>query len=220
MKKVIVLLLLVITLTGCMTTKSFESDDIDKLIIKYLKVDTYLVNTSSNGYKYYMPNGVRVIDSNDYNEKLYYKGYNYYMYVDAVSYYYKTDVEYVENNSLYYSKKLNYNDKSGYLEIEKLEELYKVDFVYNYSKIETYVDYNNLKQTLINICYILNSIKFNDPITESTVGEEKKNLTEESYDFYTPRNEGHFIDYINKYDGYQSDTEDTTDNNIGNEESE
>lgn len=66
------------------------------------------------------------------------------------------------------------------------------------------------------MCYILNSIKFNDVIVKLTVGDDDTLLSEETFDFYTPRKEGNFIDYINKYDQYKEKKE----NGLGNEESE
>lgn len=217
MKKVLLLLMFILFLTGC-TSTSIKNKDIDEIIDTMLKSDTSLVNNASNGYKYYLPNGVKVIESDNYNEKLYYNGNYYYLYVDVVSYFYKTEVSYEVDDSLYFSKNISYNGKNGYLEIEKIDNVYRVKYVYNYSKIESYVDDENLKQTIINMSYILNSIKFNDSITELIVSDKKDNLKEEIYDFYTPRNKDNFIDYINQYDDYEEETID--DNNIGKEESE
>ena len=70
---------------------------------------------------------------------------------------------------------------------------------------------------LINICCILNSVKFNDAVTNATIGDSDAILDEETFDFYTPRKEGNFIDYINKYDEYH---EVNDENNIGNEGNE
>ena len=72
-------------------------------------------------------------------------------------------------------------------------------------------------QTLINICYILNSVKFNDSVTKLEFGDSDTMMSEETYDFYTPRKEGNFIDYINKYDEYEDVSDE---NNIGNEGNE
>ena len=49
------------------------------------------------------------------------------------------------------------------------------------------------------------------------MGKDDITLKEETFDFYTPRKEGNFIDYINKYDEYE---EKTDENNIGNEGNE
>jgi len=215
MKKILILILCLFVLTGC--SSSIDINNYDSIFDTFLNETTTLVNNYSNGYKYYLPNGVRVIKSDNYNEKLYYNGYYYYLFVDVVSYYYKTDVDYNINLDAYYSKYLDYNGIKGYIEIEEIKDLYKVKLYYNYSYVETYVDYDNLGQTLINICYIVNSIKFNDAVTEIKVGNEQTNLSEEIFDFYTPRKEGNFIDYINQYDEYK---EVSDENNIGNEGNE
>ena len=215
MRKIVVLILCLFVLTGC--SSSIDINNVDSIFETFLNKKTSLVNNYSNGYKYYLPNGVRVINSSNYNEKLYYNGYYYYLYVDVVGYYHKVNPEYNIDSSLYYSDILEYNGIKGYAEIEEIDDLYRVKVYYNYSFIETYVDYDNLGQNIINICYILNSIKFNDSVTELVVGNKEMNLNEEVFDFYTPRKEGNFIDYINKYDEYK---EVSDENNIGNEGNE
>lgn len=213
MRKLLVLILCLFVLTGCNNT--INVNNLDSVFDVFLEDTTHLVNNYSVGYKYYVPSGVRVISSDNYNEKLYYNGYYYYLYVDVSSYYYKSDLEYTVDSSLYFSKKLDYNGISGYAFVEKVDDLYRVEAYYNYAKIETFVDYDSLGQNMINICYILNSIKFNDSVIEVELGTEGDLLKEEIYDFYTPRKEGNFIDYINKYDDYEDTVKD--ENNIGNE---
>lgn len=216
MKKILILILCLFVLTGCNSDK-VDINDFDLVIDTFLKEKTSLVNNYSKGYKYYLPMGVRVVESNNYNEKLYYDGSYYYLFVDVISYYYKTDIDYETNSSLFYSKLLDYNGKKGYIEITKEEDLYKIEMYYNYAKVETYVHYDILGQTLINICYILNSVNFNESVVKTVIGDTDIKLGEELFDFYTPRKEGNFIDYINKYDEYK---EVSDENNIGNEGNE
>jgi len=216
MKKVLILLLFMFFLSGCNKDK-IDINNYDLILDTFLQKETSLVNNYSKGYKYYLPNGVRVISSDNYNEKLYYDGNYYYLFVDVVSYYYKTNLDYKIDSSLFYSKILEYNDRKGYVEISKEDDFYKIEAYYNYAKVETYVDYDSLGQTLINICYILNSVSFNDAVTKSIVGDIDTKLIEETFDFYTPRKEGNFIDHINKYDEYE---EVSDENNIGNEGNE
>ena len=212
MKKIVMVILCLLLMTGC-DKKDVNMNDYDAILNTFLNNKTSLINNYSVGYKYYLPTGVRVLESNNYNEKLYYNGYNYYMYVDIVNYYYKNEVKYTPKDNLYYSKVL---EDKGYVEIEELNNLYRVKLYYNYSRIEAYVSKEDIGQTLINMCYILNSIKFNDSVIEMYVGSEDTKLVEETYDFYTPRKEGNFINYINQYDEYE-DVEQTDENNIGNE---
>ena len=212
MKKVMVLLISILLLTGCYN--DIVSDDTNTILNTFLGKNTKLVNTYSEGYKYYLPNEIKVEAKNDYNEVLDYNGYKYYLYVDVVGYYYKKEVDFVSNDSIYYSKYLNYNNKEGYINIEKVNDLYKIEMYYNYAKIETYVDYDNLNETIINMCYITNSLVFNNSVTNLELNNSDDKLKEEKFDFYTPKKEGNFIDYINKYDDYKVKSDE---NNIGNE---
>lgn len=217
MKKVIVLFLFLLVLTGC-SRENIDTDNYEKIFNTFLNKNTSLVNNYSAGYKYYLPVGVRILDSKDYNDKLYYDGEYYYLFVDIVDYYYKNDISYEVNSNALFSKVLEYNGKKGYAEILKVDDLYKIEVYYNYAKIESYVKYDNIGQSLINMCYILNSIKFNDVIVELSMGEDTTVLKEEVYDFFTPRKkEGNFIDYIRMYDEYKDVTDE---NNIGNKGNE
>lgn len=218
MKKFLLILVILVSLSGCMSVSTFNQGDIDLLLNKLLKTKTSLVNTSSSGYKYYLPLGVELLDSNNYNDKLYSNGDYYYLYVDLVSYYYDAIENFEENTFLYYSKAINYNNKKGYLNIsDNNDGLYKVEFVYNYSKIEAYIKKDNLKNAIINMSYILNSIEFNNSTSSVEVGDINEKFSEDSFDFLKPRKEGNFIDYKNQYGEYE---EKTTDSNIGKEESE
>ena len=91
------------------------------------------------GYKYYVPRGVTYIDSSGSNDKLYSNGVYYYLYLDEISYYYQTALDYEEDDSKYYSRKIDNNGKLGYLEITKQDDLYLIEFVYNYARIEALV---------------------------------------------------------------------------------
>ena len=216
MKRVLLLLVSIILLFGCTKNVDFKEKDIDNLFNTYLSEDTSLVNQVSNGYKYYIPTGVKLLKSSNYNEELCYNGNTYYLHVDVINYYYKTRIEYEEDESLYFSKKLSYNNKEGYVEITKKDEQYLVSIYYNYAKIETYTNEKDLKNTIINLCYLLNSIKYNDSIIAFTVGEDNMEFKEEDFIFFTPKEDKNFIDYINEYDEY---VEEEIESNIGKQES-
>ena len=130
MKKVMVLLISILLLTGCYN--DIVSDDTNTILNTFLGKNTKLVNTYSEGYKYYLPNEIKVDAKKDYNEVLDYNGYKYYLYVDVVGYYYKKEVDFVKNDNIYYSKYLDYNNKKGYINIEKVNDLYKVEMRLNY----------------------------------------------------------------------------------------
>jgi len=211
MKKIFVLLLISLTfLTGC-SVAEINDKDMNKIVDTILGKNLNLHNQTSNGYKYYLPRGTRVIDSTSYNEKLYSSGNVYYLYVDIVSYHFKKDVSYEENEDAYFSKKLDYNDKKGYLEITKIKGLYFVEMMYNYSKIEVIVSKDDIEDAVINASYILSSLDFNDKIIEILFNEATLDLDEEEFELFEPkREEGNFLDYVKEYDQY----EDTIDEDL------
>jgi hypothetical protein len=187
-----------------------------------MKNDSKLVNTIAVGYKYYLPVGVSIADSSSYNEKLFYNGNYYYLYIDVVSYYHKTVEEYKINKNAYYSRVLEHNGKKGYIEITKSNDEYFIKAYYNYAKIEAYVNEQNLKNSIVNIEYIITSVKINNSITKLVVGSDKLKLGEEKFTLFKPkRKEGTFLDYVEEYDKYNDDIimdDNTIPNELGNDD--
>lgn len=204
MKRIFVLLLIsLVAMTGC-SIKQINTKDINKIVDTILDKKLNLYNQTSSGYKYYTPRGVRVIDSTSYNEKLYSSGDTYYLYVDVVSYYFEKDSEYKENKDAYFSKKLEYNGKKGYLEITKKNNLYFIEMMYNYAKVEAFVSKSDIDQTVINASYMLSSLKFNDRIIKLLFDDDILNFDEEKFELFEPKREdGNFLDYIKEYDQYE-----------------
>ena len=52
--------------------------------------------------------------------------------------------------------------KEGYIDITKINNKYFLEVMYNYAKIESYVNEENLYDSFMNICYILATIDYND----------------------------------------------------------
>ena len=132
MKKFVMILLLTIVLTGCSVVR-IDTSNIDNIVNVVLSKKNKLFNQVGQGYKYYLPGGVTYIDSDELNDVLYCNGNYYYLYIDAINYYYQTKVEYEEDKDLYYSKKFDISDgfkHSGYLEIVKKDELYHIKFIF------------------------------------------------------------------------------------------
>ena len=185
MKKIIVLLSLVILLmTGCSVTR-LDNNSINKNLDTLLSQKTKLYNVYNDGYKYYLNKGITFINRDDYNSLLKDKYNNkYYLYVDAIGYYHKIENTYEENSSSYYSSKLDYNKHTGYLQIDKVDSKYFIQFVFNYVKIESYVSEDSLVDSINNMCYILRSVKFNDAVLESLIGENALDYKEEDYSLF------------------------------------
>ncbi len=174
MKKTIIIIMLAIVLTGCSVVR-IDTSNIDNTLNVILTKNNKLFNQIGQGYKYYLPGGVSYIDSDDLNDVLYSNGTYYYLYVDAINYYYQTKIDYKENKEAYYSRLITPKDgfkHYGYLEINKNDDLYYLDFVYNYAKIEAVVNERDLKDTVLNASYILSTIKYNHNIVELMLNDD------------------------------------------------
>ncbi len=187
MKKITILLIGIILLTGC-TAVRINTNSIDNIINVVLSKNNKLYNRIGKGYKYYVPRGVTYIDTSDLNDKLYSDGDYYYLYIDAVGYFYKTKTDYEENKEAYYSKKID-SSKKGYLEINEVGNKYKIEFFYNYSKIETIVEKSHIESAILNATYILSTVKFNDNIIELMLNENYFTNKEEKYTKFIEKEE-------------------------------
>lgn len=212
MKRLIVLLSIVTVLvTGCSINK-LDNNNISKNIKILMSQKVKLYNVFYEGYKYYLPKGVAFIDKEEYNAIL--KDENnirYYLYIDAISYYHKIENDYKIKNDAHYSKKLDYNGKTGYIQIDEVDEKYFVQFVYNYAKMEAYVDKDSLSDVVTNMCLILRTVKYNDAVLESLIGDNKLNYKEEDYTlFKADSSKESFLDVVEREetDKYKKDLED------------
>lgn len=206
--KILLLFLLIFLITGCKVEK-LSNKDIEKNIDIILNKNNKYLNQNAIGYQFYLPNGVSVKEVTDFNQTLFSKSNKYYLYSDVVSYYHKVKNEYKINKKAYLSKKLKYGKKFGYIEINEDSGKYFVEMMYNYAKIESYVKKEDLNDTVINMCYILSSVKFNDNVIETLLGEAKYDLSDnETYNiFKTKKTESNstFLDYVNEYDNYDGE---------------
>ncbi len=186
MKKVILLLALltcVFFVTGC-TMVRIDTNSIDNTINVILSKENKLYNRVGKGYKYYIPRGVIYIDTDEFNDKLYSNGNYYYLYIDAISYYYQKKVTYQKNEQAYYSKVIHTKNKDGYVEIVKQDNKYLVRFAYNYAQIETLVDKKDINNVILNASYILSTVKFNHNVIKLMLDDEYFTNKEESYDLF------------------------------------
>ena len=185
MKKLAILLLSICLFTGC-TVVRIDTKSIDNIISVVLSKNNTLYNRVGKGYKYYVPRGVTYIDTDDLNDKLYSNGNYYYVYIDAVSYYYKKAVNYTENSKAYYSKFID-GKKQGYLEINKEHDKYRIQFFYNYAKIEAVVPKSDIEKVVLDSSYILSTVKFNDNIIALMLKDDYFTNKEEKYEKFIPK---------------------------------
>lgn len=187
MKKLILLSLLFL-LCGCSIVR-IDTSNIDNIIGVVLSKNNNLYNQIGKGYKYYIPRGVSYMDTNDYNDVLYSDGNYYYLYIDVVSYYYNVVKEYEKDENAYYSQPIEVNGKKGYLEINEQDNgRYFIEFMYNYSKMEAEVDYDDINNVILNMSYMLSTIKFNDNVIKVILDDDFL-VSEEKYDIFTSKKE-------------------------------
>lgn len=189
--KRILTFLLIFLVTGC-TVVRIDTNNMDTIVDVVLSKDNRLYNRVGKGYKYYVPRGVTYIDTDDLNDKLYSNGNYYYLYVDAISYYNNTKTDYKEKDDLYYSRKISTEDGfkwSGYIEIEKKDDLYYVEFVYNHARIEATVSKDSLNDVILNSAYILSTIQFNSDVISLMLDDEYFTNKEEKYEVFAKNEE-------------------------------
>lgn len=212
MKRLIVLLSIVTVLvTGCSINR-IDDNNIGKNIKRLMSEKTKLYNVHYEGYKYYLPKGIGFLDKDDYNAILKDRKNNkYYLYVDVISYYHKVENNYEISNDSHYSKRLDYNGKTGYIQIDKIDGKYFIQFVFNYAKMEAFVKEEDLVDVVTNMCLVLRTIKYNDVVLESLIGENKLNYKEEDYTlFKADSSKESFLDVVKKEETekYKKDLED------------
>ena len=206
--KILLLFMLLLIVTGC-KLENLSNDSIDKNIDIILNKKIKYANKNAVGYQYYLPSGVSVNEVNDFNQILFSNGNHYYLYADVVSYYHKVKKNYKVNKKAFYSKELKYGKNYGYIEINEDSGKYYIEMMYNYAKIESYVKKEDINDTVINMSYILSSVKYNDDIIEILLGESKYDLSnDETYNIFDTKKEdftNNFLDYVNEYDNYDGE---------------
>ncbi|MFA5604027.1 MAG: hypothetical protein WDA12_04195 [Bacilli bacterium] len=195
MKKIAIILICLILLSGC-TIVRIDTKSIENIVSVVLSKDNKLFNQIGKGYKYYIPRGVNYLDTTELNNKLYSNGNYYYLYIDVISYYHNKETKYKVDENAYYSKPININGKKGYLEINKVDDKYFVEFMYNYAKIESLVPKNMIEDVVLDASYILSTIKFNNNVIKLMLNSEFFTNREEKYDIFTSKKETkNFLQY-------------------------
>jgi len=200
MKKLLVLSCMILLLSGC-SVVYIDKQSIDEVVDSVLDNNISLKSVSLEGYSYYLPQGVSLSKSDAGNSVLYYNQKKMYLYVDLISYYHEVDNDYKENKEFYYSRAIDKDGYKGYLVISEISDKYFIEFMYRYSKMETYVSKEDLNKTITVMAYILDSIRFNDSVIESVIGENSLDYSEEIFNIFKPNgDESDFLDYVEEYD--------------------
>lgn len=197
-KKVILLVVMALILTGCTRIDG----NIDNIVSATMTNEIKSVNTGSTGYELYIPVGVIQLVDNEYNQKFKVKDTYVYLYVDTISYYYKNSLNYKKNgNYSYYYKEIILNGKTGYIGINKLDDgSFFVEIVYNYSKIEFYCSEEDMPIVISNSLIIVNSIKYNDNLIQLELDKTDGDNREVKYELDKPKDsESTFSQYLQEY---------------------
>ena len=207
LKKILILILLICLATGC---TNLSNQDLDGIVSSMLEKENTLYNVVFDGYKYYLPKGLKFVSKDDYNAHLLYgKNNSFYLYVDVLSYYNNTKLDYEENKDAYYSKKLDYRNQEGYLEITEIGEngYYFIEYMYHYGKMEAYVKEEDIKDAVTYMSSVLSSLTFNRTVLETLIGNNIIDYKEETYDVMKPKGnnvtQDTYLDYVERYDNYE-----------------
>lgn len=196
MKKIVLVLIMILLLTGC---TSVQKMSLEEIIDKNLNSNLTLSSEHRSGYKYYLPKGLRITNQNDYNERIKSGDYTYYFFVDLTSYYNKVIEKFESRDDVYYSEAIDFKDKYGYLEVKLIKDnKYLIEIMYNYAKIEVIVRKSDINVTVANAISILSSIDYNDTMVEKIIGEELSSFSELEYNIFKTTHESNYLELVEK----------------------
>lgn len=201
MKKKFLLIMVLLLCASCTRVNDKNYDDI---VMNVTRNNSNIYNTTSLGYKYYLPLGVSKVYDKDYNQKFKVNDTYMYLYVDIVSYYYKNNLNLSDsdiNNCYYYSPIKSDDNNIGYVKITKEDnDKYFIKIVYNYAKIESYVNDYEISDILSYSMIILDSISYNDKLVKNILLEEYYSSSSKEYKIKKPENtESKFSEYLSEY---------------------
>ena len=187
-------------LTGCVRT-DINNGDYKELVSQVINNKTNGTNEVANGYRFYVPKGVRLIENDSNNQIFMGMGTKIYMYVDITSYYYKNSLNYNDIEDSYYSSKVSSGDKTGFIKITKIDDdKFYVEIVYNYAKVEVYTDRYNLNDIITLSSILLNNISYNDNIIENLLDDNHNSGSDITYNIDKPEDaSSDFTQYLNEY---------------------
>ena len=180
MKKILIVFTFLLVV-GCTPINSMDEMDI---IEKNISTVVYNANEFRTGYKYYLPRGLKILNNRDFNEKARGGIYNYYIYIDIVSYYNDIKEPYKIDEKAYLSVPINYNEKYGYLEINEVNGKYLIEIMYNYAKIEVMVKRDDINLAISNSITILSTVKYNDKILANIMDEGTLKLNKIDFNIF------------------------------------
>ena len=201
MKKILILLLGLFLITGC---TNINKSSLKTILNETANSKLKIYNAYKKGYKYYLPAGMRVVKSYDYNEFIKSKEDTFYMYIDLISYLDGNSLEYTEKGETYYFENLNVGDKKGYIVLKVTQDnKYLVEIAYNYAKIEVIVEERRIKTAVAEAMIILSSIEYNESFLKGLSEESLLSYKEETVDIFKKgeTDDSNRLQYVEDYDG-------------------
>jgi len=187
MKKILILILILLTLTGCVDINSSSNE---KIINETVQSKTKVYNTYRKGYKFYLPNGLYVEATRDFNEVIKSSRETYYLYIDLISYLDGSTIESEKTENDIYYQAISKDNKTGYVRTKVYKnDKYLVEIAYNYAKIEVIVENERTKEAIANALVVLSSIKYNDSFLKSLSAESLLSYEEETVDIFRKTND-------------------------------
>ncbi len=210
MKKIIVLVLTLVLLTGCV---SIQDADLDTIINETISTKyTNLYNKVGRGYKYYLPQTLKSKTTDNLNEIIKSKKCDYYLYVDLISYHNKVELDRKEINTYYYSKVIEKDGKKGIVNvITNADDKYLVKVEFNYAYVEVITDKDNLNKTVTNAVIIVTSMDYQDDVIDKLLEEGSLSAMEETVNIFDSKDDQNALVVD---DTYQDEDEATKYDNV------
>ena len=90
---------------------------------------------------------------------------------------------------------------------EKSEDKYFIEIMYNYAKIEVIVKKKDINAVVSNSMNVLSSIKFNDNILKTLLGDETSQLNEFEFNIFETTTTSTESDYLQALDKDEAEAE-------------
>ena len=211
MYKKIIIIIALFLLTGC-NTYNLDNMTLEDSVNLAIKSNAELYNVNNVGYRYYLPRGFVLEEDRENIQILKSEGIEYFLNVDLVSYYNKTEIARNIQDDLYEYVPITNGDKTGFLEIVKNNDYFLIKIVYNYAIIEAQVKEPEVQKSIINMGYIVSSIKYNDNVIKNKFGEDVLELHETTYQIFGPKKDEetkNYAYYLEQYNNYTGEIENT-----------
>ena len=186
---------------------NIEQKSHDDIVYTVLNEKPLKATSAHQGYKFSAPKGMTITKDLEGNNVLVSNQDKYYLYVDLISYYNKEENDYKINEikDAIYSTTIDQDGKKGYVLITKQNNKYLLEIMYNYAKIEIVT--KDIKGALTKSLIILNSMKYNDKVLDTLIGENILTYNEKEYKLLGPKANNDSLEYFEDQEYQDTDNE-------------